>query len=69
VFYRASDILQRRDDEVSHIVVLRPHEGRLVYYFAAAWEKEPNGIKTIDEFRSYLDFTILTLDSPIQVSF
>jgi hypothetical protein len=69
VFYRASDILQRSDDDVSHIIVLRPHDGRLVYYFAAAWEQEPNGIKTIDEFRSYLDFTILTLDSPIQVNF
>ncbi len=69
LFYKGSDLIERRDDAVNQLVVLRPHDGKLIYYFAAAWQEEPNGITTIDEFRSYLDSVVLRLDNPILVSF
>lgn len=69
VFFNGSDLLERREDAVSHLVVLRPGGGKLTYYFAAAWVQEPGGIKTIDEFREYLDRTVQCLDSPIGVGF
>ena len=69
VFFNGSDFLERRDDAVNHLVVLRPSGGKLTYYFAAAWVQEPGGIKTIEEFREYLDSTVQCLDSPIEVNF
>jgi hypothetical protein len=69
LFYKGTDLIERRDDAVNQLVVLRPHDGKLTYYFAAAWQEEPNGVATIDEFHSYLDSVVLRLDNPILVSF
>jgi hypothetical protein len=69
LFYKGQDLIGRRDDAVNQLVILRPHGGKLTYYFAAAWQEEPNGIATMDEFRSYLDSVVLRLDNPILVSF
>ncbi len=69
LFYKRTDLIERRDDAVNQLVVLRPHDGKLTYYFAAAWQEEPNGITTIGEFHSYLDSVVLRLDNPILVSF
>ncbi len=69
VFYENSERIERREDEASHIIVLRPRDGKLIYYFASTWEQEPNGIKTIEGFRSYLESVVLRLDNPIEVQF
>ncbi len=54
LFYEGAKRIQRRDDNVSYLVVLRPDGGSLGYYFAAAWQQEPKGVKTLDEFRQGL---------------
>ncbi|MGA7160209.1 MAG: DUF4861 domain-containing protein [Bacteroidota bacterium] len=69
LFYKGSEKIERTSDSVSQLVVLRPHEGQLKYYFAAAWQQEQNGITTIDEFRSYLESVIEKLNNPILVIF
>ena len=69
LFYRGRDLIERRDDAVNELVILRPDNGKLAYYFAAAWQQESNGIATIDEFRSYLESVVLRLDNPILVNF
>jgi len=69
VFYRTNDELESTEDATSEIVVFRPVEGRVTYYFGAAWESEPDGIKNQKEFRQYLEETIIDLDNPIQVMF
>ena len=33
------------------ILVLKPDQNKVTYYFSAAWEQEPNGIKTKEEFK------------------
>ena len=67
VFYKAAECVRVTEDSLSRIVVFRPHEGRLTYYFGAAWQQEPGGIKNETEFRSYLERTLVRLDSPIEV--
>lgn len=67
VFYRAADRVKVTEDSLSRIVVLRPHDGRLTYYFGAAWQQEPGGIKNEKEFRAYLERTLVRLDDPIEV--
>ena len=69
IFYKASDLVQHREDPVNYLVVLRPRNGVLTYYFAAAWEQEPNGIKNADEFRSYLDDAVREFDVPVEISY
>jgi hypothetical protein len=67
VFYRSEDLLELAEDELSYIVKLKPSNEDVIYYFAAAWEQEENGIKNIDEFKNYLDETLQTLNNPVIV--
>ncbi len=69
VFYRAADMVKVTEDSLSKIVILHPTGGRLTYYFAAAWQDEPGGIRNEKEFREYLDETIVSLNNPIEVIF
>ncbi len=67
VFYKNSDLIKLTDDRDSYVVVLRPINGKLDYYFAGAWDQEPGGIKNKDEFQKYLDSTIKELDNPVSI--
>jgi hypothetical protein len=67
VFYKAEDLLELSEDALSYIIKLKPSNGDVTYYFAAAWEQEENGIKNIDEFKKYLDEILITLNNPVTV--
>ena len=58
---------QTTQDEHSNVVVLTPKDLRLTYYFMAAWEQEPNAIKTEEAFVKYLDGVVTELSSPLDV--
>ena len=68
IFYKNSDLVKNTDDKDSYVVVLKPTNGKLQYYFAAAWEEEPNGIKNKDQFQKYLNKTVEDLDNPVEVT-
>lgn len=61
VIFRAGDLIQQTTDEKSYVSVLKSYGGELEYYFLAAWELEPNGIKTEEEFVEYLDREVARL--------
>lgn len=67
VLYRNNDKVTITEDKLNETVVLEPKEGRLTYYFLAAWEQELEGIKNEKEFIGYLEKTIKELDSPIYI--
>lgn len=67
VLYKRADLLDRTEDEYSHVLVLRPDAGNLTYYFLGAWEQEPDGIRTKAEFEHYLNQSIQKLNTPITV--
>jgi hypothetical protein len=69
VLYRQNDLIEVSGDQHSHIIVLKPANGRLTYYFLGAWEQEPNGIKTAEEFEAYLQQTVTELNSPLIIHF
>lgn len=70
IFFKGKDLIIRAEDEHSHIVVLQPGDDQqLTYYFAAAWEQELDGIKTLDAFQQYLNETAAALSNAPQVSF
>lgn len=67
VLYRKNDLIEITEDQFSHVVVLKPEDGRLTYYFLGAWEQESNGIKTAEEFEAYLTQTVAELNSPMVI--
>ncbi len=69
VFYKSADLTQITEDEYSHVIVLKPSENKIQYYFAAVWEQEPNGIKSKSEFIEYLNNKITYLNTGLKVTF
>jgi len=69
LFYRQSHLLALREDELNQLVLLRPDKGRLDYYFAAAWEQEPEGIKNPEDFKKYLEQVRAELNHPPVVEY
>jgi len=67
VLYRKSDLIEVTADQLSHVVVLKPENGRLTYYFLGAWEQEPDGIKNKEEFEAYLNETSAALNAPLMI--
>jgi hypothetical protein len=55
VFYKKADLIETTEDELSHVVVLKPADNKLTYYFGAAWEHDRSQVKTEEEFRNFLD--------------
>jgi hypothetical protein len=55
ILYKTKDLIKLAEDEDDHVVVLKPFENKLTYYFLAAWEQEPGGIKNKTEFIDYLN--------------
>jgi Domain of unknown function (DUF4861) len=68
VLFSHTDFIEFTKDANSHIVKLKPTQGKLDYYFVAAWEGEPGVIKTEEEFITYLDKVAAELANPVQVS-
>jgi len=67
ILYRKNDLIKNAADQHSHVVVLRPANGALTYYFLGAWEQEPNGIKTAEAFEAYLNQTVAELNAPLVI--
>jgi hypothetical protein len=69
VLFRPQDFMEFTQDEHSHVVKLKPANNKLEYYYLAAWELEPEGIKTEEQFVQYLERTARELANPVQVKF
>ncbi|MCJ8167026.1 DUF4861 domain-containing protein [Pontibacter sp. E15-1] len=69
VLFRPRDLLEFTEDSNSHVVMLKPADNQVEYYFLAAWELEPDGIKTEEQFMQYLQKTAQELAQPVLVRF
>lgn len=67
IFYKSGDLVEINEDDLSHLILLKPKSGKVDYYFSAAWEKEPKGIKTEKQYVDYLNDTIEKLDTPVGI--
>jgi hypothetical protein len=64
IFYNTSELIDLTEDNLSYIVKLKPANNKVEYYFCAAWEQEPDGIKSEKEFVDYLNETLEILNNP-----
>jgi hypothetical protein len=69
VFYRKGDLITVAEDQYSHVAVLKPDQGKVVYYFLGAWEQEPGGIKSAEQFEAFLKQTAVELNSPLVIQY
>lgn len=65
VFYKKSALTEQGDDDLNYYVVLKPENGVVEYKFAGIWEQEPDGIKDMEAFKSYIDTELTKLNSPV----
>jgi len=68
VFFNPHAFSQFTEDDASHVVILKPDAGKLDYYFLAAWELEPDGIKSETEFLAYIEHVADELANPLKVA-
>ena len=62
IFYKVDQVEKVTVSEFDHLIVFKPTTNSVDYYFGAAWEQEKDGIKTKEEFISYLDATLADLN-------
>ncbi len=67
VLYQGSQFVKLAEDELNHVVILKPEDNNVSYYFLAAWVQEPDGMKTQEGFFDYLSQTLQRLNQPILV--
>ena len=69
ILYNKTDLLAKTEDDQSYILVLKPQQGRVTYYFLAAWAQEPGGITDAEQFATYLDEETANLNQPVSYEF
>ena len=69
MLYETQQLIDVTEDELNHVVVLRPDSHQLIYYFVAAWEQEPDGVKTQQQFEDYLLKTVEELNMPVKIEY
>jgi hypothetical protein len=55
IFYETSTIENVVDAELDYLLVFKPITKATSFYFLGAWEQQPNGIKSQEEFVKYLN--------------
>lgn len=63
IFYETSTIEKQVDAEFDHLLIFKPTTKAVSFYFLGAWEQEKGGIKSQQEFVSYLDKKLAELNS------
>lgn len=69
LFYRASDLVELKEDELNQLAALKTDNGVLTYFFCAAWELEPDGIKNQAEFEKYLNDVVTELNNKLIIHY
>lgn len=62
LFYNLDEVSLQKEGPHDHLVVFKPSNKTLTYYFLGAWEQELNGIKTEEAFIADLNTKLETLN-------
>lgn len=62
IFYMVGEVEEINEGPHDHLVIFKASQEPVTYYFLAAWEQEPNGLKTSVEFFVDLDSKLETLE-------
>ncbi len=62
IFYKKSEVSSHVNSKFDHLLIFKPTRQEITYYFLGAWEQEKNGIKSEEDFKSYLDDKLIELN-------
>ncbi|MCX2678396.1 DUF4861 family protein [Galbibacter sp. EGI 63066] len=62
IFYKTSDIEKSVEGPDDHLLIFKPTDKAVSYYFLGAWEKEKDGITTKEAFVKHIDQLLNQLD-------
>ena len=63
IFYRKSYLIELTEDKYSHVVVLKPENQQLTYYFGAVWEKDASQMDSPEKFEAFLNKQLALLNA------
>ena len=67
IFYEVETVENTFEGEHDHLIQFKPTKNAVSFYFLGAWEQEINGIKTQEEFITYLNGLLDKLNSNNQL--
>jgi hypothetical protein len=62
IFYKVDTTSEVKKGEFDYLIEFKPSTTPISFYFLGAWEQEPDGLKTQDEFTAYLDELLYELN-------
>ncbi|WP_297088202.1 DUF4861 family protein [uncultured Draconibacterium sp.] len=54
VFVKTDQLIEHTSDSYSEVLVMKPENKELRYYFGAAWEQDASGVSSMDDFKALL---------------
>jgi hypothetical protein len=63
IFYETNTIENFVDAEFDHLLIFKPTTLKVSFYFLGAWEQEKNGIKSQEDFVTYLNAKLEQLNA------
>jgi hypothetical protein len=63
VFYQTSTVDSLVEGVDDHLIVFKPSNKAVAFYFLGAWEKEKAGLKSQEEFIAYLNKKLVQLNA------
>ena len=59
VFVKSDQLIEETADGLSHVLVLKPDNKSLTYYFGAAWQQDASGVQRMDDFKTLLKSQVI----------
>lgn len=63
IFYKKDQLEALAEDVKSHVIVLRPEDQKLTYYFGGAWELDASNMNSTDKLKTFLDQQLAMLNA------
>lgn len=67
VFFRTKQLEKITEDKLNHVVILKPDNGYVEYYFMPTWELDWESVATQADFQKCIDEVLGRLNNPISI--
>jgi len=68
LFYKLDEVAEQKKGKDDHLVIFKPTDKAVSYYFLGAWEQEKNGIVDEASFIQDLNTKLETLENSGQLN-
>jgi len=54
IFFRTNDLIKLDDDSLNHVVILKPENKEITYYFCGTWGQNSSQMNSMERFKAFL---------------